>query len=216
MNLRISGLAVALAAFALACASTESQSRGTGAMSTGTEPGSGQGSQASAGQQGAAGGAAQDPLMEPGPQIKGHAEDRVVTGQLGEVSPHSVSIRSSQGTTTTLELVPETSIVVEGREGSYSDLQEGQPVRASYANVEGHDVAVEIHAGVGSSRGMGTGTSGEPSGEPSPGGPHGHMGGSTGSSGSMGEPSGSTGSMGEPSGTPPPLPPPDAAPAPQQ
>jgi hypothetical protein len=185
-------------------------------MSTGTEPGSGQGSQASAGQQGAAGGAAQDPLMEPGPQIKGHAEDRVVTGQLGEVSPHSVSIRSSQGTTTTLELVPETSIVVEGREGSYSDLQEGQPVRASYAKVEGHDVAVEIHAGVGSSRGMGTGTSGEPSGEPSPGGPHGHMGGSTGSSGSMGEPSGSTGSMGEPSGTPPPLPPPDAAPAPQQ
>lgn len=214
MNFRISGLAVALAALALACASTESQSRETGAMST--EPGSSsrQGSQASAGQQGSAGSAAQDPLMEPGPQIKSHAEDEVVTGQLGQVSPHSVSIQSSQGTTKTLEIVPETSIVVEGREGTYADLQEGQPVRASYAMVEGHEVAVEIHAGVGTggrSSGMGTGTSGDQSGSSAPSGPHGHTGGSTGSSGTMGGSSDSpSGHHGEPAGTPPPLPPPDA------
>jgi hypothetical protein len=200
MNFRVGGLAAGLA-FSIACASTGSQSSGTGAMSS-TEPGERrQGSQASAGQ---------DPIMQPGPQVKGHAEDQVITGQLGQVSPHSVSIQSSQGDTTTLELVPETSILVEGRDGTYADLQEGQPVRASYATVEGHDVAVEIHAGVGmgsASGQAGPGMSGH-HGEPSSG--------SSGSSGQVGGSStGSSGQHGEPSTIPPPLAPPDASPRPQ-
>jgi hypothetical protein len=148
----VAGLAVTLA-----CASSGSQSRETGAMATPSSDSSRQGSAA-------ASTTGQDPIMQPGPQVKGHAEDQVVTGLLGQVSPHTISIQSSVGDTTTLEIVPETSIVVEGRDGTYADLREGQPVRASYANVEGHDVAVEIHAGVSSATGgtMGTTGSGMP------------------------------------------------------
>jgi hypothetical protein len=84
--------------------------------------------------------------MEPGPAVKGHAEDRLLSGQVTQVSGSSLVVQSDTGGPRTLEIVPETSISVDGLDASRSDLREGQEVRASYSNVDGRDVAVEIHA----------------------------------------------------------------------
>ena len=45
------------------------------------------------------------------------------------------------------QVVPQTTVQVDGQDARSADLQEGQPVRASYTDSEGRDVAVEIHAG---------------------------------------------------------------------
>jgi hypothetical protein len=153
MNASMRKLALLLAV-AAGCSTTGSGSRDTTAGTAGT--GSTTGSQASTG-----GSAGQDPLMQPGPAVKGHAEDRVVSGQVGQVSAGSLVVQSDQGDARLLEIVPETAVTLDGREATYAELQQGQPVRASFSNVEGHDVAVEIHASslAGSSAG-GLGTSG--------------------------------------------------------
>jgi hypothetical protein len=88
-------------------------------------------------------GAAGDPLMRPGPDIKGHASDQVVSGDVTAVSASSVSIETDTGTRV-LEIAPETSITVDGEEATFAELAEGEPVRASYSEVEGRDVAVAI------------------------------------------------------------------------
>jgi hypothetical protein len=93
----------------------------------------------------------QDPLVEPGPAIKGHASDQLVSGEIGEVSGSWLTISSYAGDETMLEIAPETTITIDGMEASAADLEEGQPVRASYSEVEGHAVAVEIEAGEDSS-----------------------------------------------------------------
>jgi len=160
MRVRVIAFAVPLAV-GMACTTSGSQARGSGSTPTassgtqgsdttsttaqGSTTSSGQGSQASSGAQGAQG--ALDPLMEPGPAIKGHASDQIVAGEIGDVSSDTVSIQSVQGDTTTLEIVPQTSIKIDGRDATYAELEEGQQVRASFNQVEGRDVAVEIDVG---------------------------------------------------------------------
>jgi hypothetical protein len=206
MNVHIRKLAFAMA-LAAGCMSSGSQSRGTteGTPTSSAEPqgsSGAQGSQASTGtQRPQSGTAGQEPLMEPGPAIKGHAEDQVVSGQVGRVSAFSLVIESDSRGSTTLEIVPETTIVVNGQDGTYAELQEGQPVRASYSEVEGHDVAVEIQvqgtrsgsAGSTSGGDLGTGSSGSGSSAPdSSSGP--------GSSGDTSPGSSTPGSSADPSG----------------
>jgi hypothetical protein len=138
----------------------------------------------------ASGSPAQDPIMEPGPSIKAHASDQIVNGVIAEVSEDSVAIESEQGDTKTLTVVPQTTIQVDGEEASFDDLEEGQPVRASFNQVEGEDVAVEIRAGDTSS-----GTAGVDSGGPAD--AAGSVGGADmGAGASPGSSGGSTGSGG--------------------
>ena len=147
MNARVIGTTIAVV-LAMACKTSGSQSSAGGSTQTSSSGTSTeqQGSQASsAGQEGSQPGAtAQDPLMKPGPAIKGHSSDQVVSGAIGHVSPYSVSIVSDRGDTTTLEIVPQTTITVGGTDASSTDLAEGQPVRASFNEVDGQDVAVQI------------------------------------------------------------------------
>jgi hypothetical protein len=160
MNLRTVGVAVAVV-LAMACKTSGSNASGGTRTSSAGEPSSTQSPPSGAT-------AGQDPLMQPGPDIKGHASDQVVSGSVGRVSSHEVAIVSDLGDTVVLEVVPETAITIEGMDADSADLQEGQPVRASFNNVEGQDVAVEIRALPSSSRGssgsLGTGSSGPSSG----------------------------------------------------
>jgi hypothetical protein len=80
-----------------------------------------------------------------------------------KLSQRSIEIRSEMGEAKTLQLAPETSFLIDGRDGRRTDLQEGQEVRASYSEVEGKDVAVEIRAGHGAGTGSGSGQSGSSS-----------------------------------------------------
>jgi hypothetical protein len=75
--------------------------------------------------------------------VKGHASDEVVAGEIGAVTGTSVAIETAPGTRV-LEIAPETSITVDGEEATVAELEEGQPVRASFSAVQGRDVAVEI------------------------------------------------------------------------
>ncbi|ABS28085.1 hypothetical protein [Anaeromyxobacter sp. Fw109-5] len=79
--------------------------------------------------------------------LKGHASDRVLMGKVESVSGRSLSIQSDMGDSRTLEIVPETIITVDGREGSSADIREGQPIRASFNEQDGKQVAVKIEAG---------------------------------------------------------------------
>jgi hypothetical protein len=85
--------------------------------------------------------------MEPGPAIKGHASDRIVSGKIDEVSGTSLTISSHLGDRKVLKVAPETSITIDGMDGSLADVEEGQPVRASYNQADGQDVAVAIEVG---------------------------------------------------------------------
>jgi Cu/Ag efflux protein CusF len=89
---------------------------------------------------------------------KAHSDDQVVTGKVTKVSSRSIAIKSEMGEEKTLELVPQTSVKVDGQDASHADLKEGQEVRASFNQVEGRDVAVEIEAGMSSGSTGSTGT----------------------------------------------------------
>jgi Cu/Ag efflux protein CusF len=94
---------------------------------------------------------------------KAHSDDQTVTGKVTKVSLRSIAIKSEMGEEKTLQLVPQTSVKVDGQDATHSDLKEGQEVRASFNQVDGRDVAVEIEAGVstgssGSMQGGSTGT----------------------------------------------------------
>lgn len=119
------------------------QPSSTGAQAPGSA-GAGTSSSPSSSDAQAAGRAAQDPIMHPGPPVKAHAEDQVVRGVISDVSEDTVSIESDLGVTRTLTIVPQTTIRVNGEDASYDNLSEGQPVRAAFSDVEGEDVAVEI------------------------------------------------------------------------
>jgi hypothetical protein len=134
MHARSIALAVPLV-LGMACTSTRSQSDRTASATpapTASEP---------------TAASPRDPLSVPGPAIKGHAEDQVVSGTISSVSGDSLSIRSAVGETKQLQIAPETAVKVDGRDASHASLQEGQPVRASFSEVEGREVAVEIRAG---------------------------------------------------------------------
>lgn len=89
----------------------------------------------------------QDPLFQSGPSEQGHAGDAVVAGRIAEVTNDTLSVRTSQGETHTLQIVPETEVQLDGRDASPDDLAEGAPVRASFDVVDGEQVAVKVHAG---------------------------------------------------------------------
>lgn len=91
--------------------------------------------------------------------LKAHSDDDVISGTISKVSGHSLTISSDDGNQHTLQLVPQTSVMVNGQEAQTTDLQEGQPVRASFSSVEDRDVAVDVRAGSAS----GTGQSASPS-----------------------------------------------------
>jgi hypothetical protein len=113
-------------------------------------PGSDTGSTASAQSDEASGStASKDPIIEQGDPVKGHAEDSVVSGKIARVLRRSVVIVSDSGDQSSLLIVPETTIEVDGRDAHRSDLQEGQDVRASFDEVNGRNVAVRIRAGSG-------------------------------------------------------------------
>lgn len=98
------------------------------------------------GQQASAAGAT-DPMMQPGPAVQGHAGDRVVVGRVASAGQDSVSISTDSGDTRTLRIVPETTVQLNGQDVSGAELQEGLPVRASFDQVSGEDVAVQVWAG---------------------------------------------------------------------
>lgn len=80
--------------------------------------------------------------------LKGHASDQVVMGTVASVSSGSLSISSDMGgAARTLQVVPETIITVDGREGRIADIKEGEQIRASFNEQDGRNVAVKIEAG---------------------------------------------------------------------
>jgi Cu/Ag efflux protein CusF len=133
MNVRVIAVAAA-AVLAAGCKTSGSQSRG----------GTAQASPPSDAQGGAAGQAGHDPLVEPGPEIKAHASDQIVSGQIGEVSPSSVTVETDLGDMKVLEIAAETEITVAGHDATAAELQEGQQVRASFNEVDGREVAVKL------------------------------------------------------------------------
>lgn len=153
MNVRAVALAVPLV-FGIACQHASKQGRTETASSP--QPAAQQ-PQASTGQ---------DPMMQPGPSIQGHASDEIVVGRITVLSPDAVSIETEQGVTKTLSVVPQTTVELDGREATFDELAEGQPVRASFNEVQGEEIAVKIRAdakttapdtGLGSSGSTGTG-----------------------------------------------------------
>jgi hypothetical protein len=76
-------------------------------------------------------------------------------GTVQKVSKKSIDIQASGGEKTTLRIVPETLVTVDGQSAKSSQIKEGQEVRASYNTVEGKPTAVRIEAGM-SSSGMGS------------------------------------------------------------
>lgn len=131
MHVRSIALAVPLV-LGMACTSTRSQSDRTASAST-PAPSASQ--------------PTRDPMVVPGPEIKGHSEDQIVSGTISSVSGDSLSIQSDRGETKQLHIAPETAVKVDGQDASHASLQEGQPVRASFSELEGREVAVEIRAG---------------------------------------------------------------------
>jgi len=73
------------------------------------------------------------------------------------VSSGSLSISSDMGgAARTLQVVPETIITVDGREGRIADIKEGEQIRASFNEQDGRNVAVKIEAGPMTGGHMGT------------------------------------------------------------
>jgi hypothetical protein len=92
---------------------------------------------------------------------KAHSDDRTVTGKVTRISEDSLAIDSDMGMEKTLQLVPQTSVTIDGQDAHRTDLKEGQEIRASFNTVDGEDIAVEIEAHQsGSMQGGSTGTSG--------------------------------------------------------
>ncbi len=90
-------------------------------------------------------GTAHDPLMVQDHQpIKAHASDKVLSGTISTAGSHSISVKSDDGRTTTLVIVPETSITKNGEDVQRSMLHEGDQIHASYNEMQGDDIAVVI------------------------------------------------------------------------
>jgi hypothetical protein len=138
----------------------------TGAMSRPSDENRQAAAQEQQGQQQAAGGGAatgrRDPLMQPGPAVQGHAEDQIVNGRVAAATDSSVTIETEQGDKRTLQIVPQTTVQLDGQDASGADLAEGVPVRASFDTVDGQEVAVKVQAGdtgTGNAASQGTGSS---------------------------------------------------------
>jgi hypothetical protein len=77
---------------------------------------------------------------------RGHADDKLVDGRLSAVSEDEITIRSEAGEQK-LKIVPQTAVTLDGKEAQRSELKEGLPVRASFLEHGGEQVAVRIEAG---------------------------------------------------------------------
>jgi hypothetical protein len=86
------------------------------------------------------------PGMHGAGEVRGHRDDEVVRGRLSAVSGDEVTIRSRQGERK-LKIVPQTVVTVDGKDAERSQLKEGQPVRASFLEQGGQQVAVKIEVG---------------------------------------------------------------------
>lgn len=80
--------------------------------------------------------------------VMAHSDDQVVSGRISQLSSDSVTITNDVGDDTTLKLVPQTTVSVDGSDASVDELKEGQPVRASFNQAEDENVAVQIQAGL--------------------------------------------------------------------
>jgi hypothetical protein len=69
-----------------------------------------------------------------------------VHGRLSAVSEDEITIRSEAGEQK-LKIVPQTAVTLDGEEAQRSELKEGLPVRASFLEHGGEQVAVRIEAG---------------------------------------------------------------------
>ncbi len=130
MKLSAIALAIPLAAVGFACRTSSSQHAAGQTASGGQAPTATSGAPASG-------------------DVRAHAGDRVVTGTVSNVNPDFLTITTSSGDQTTLVVDPRTTVLLDGREAHLRDLQEGQPVRASFHDFGGEPTAVEIRAGRG-------------------------------------------------------------------
>ncbi len=87
----------------------------------------------------------QQATAQPG-EAKEHEGHQVIMGRVTRMSESSVSIQPILGAERTLEIVPQTTVKVDGRETTPLDIREGQEVRASFDEVDGRGVAVEIES----------------------------------------------------------------------
>ncbi len=93
-----SAIALAVLVLGAACQHGSSSSgTGAGTASAGAPDASQGAQQPSGGGAQASGPLSQDPIMEPGPSIKAHASDDIVSGVISDVSGDAVSIESDRG-----------------------------------------------------------------------------------------------------------------------
>jgi hypothetical protein len=81
-----------------------------------------------------------------GSDARGHANDKIVSGRLSAISGDEITIRSRAGEQK-LKIVPQTALTLDGRDAQRSELKEGLPVRASFLEHGGAQIAVRIEAG---------------------------------------------------------------------
>jgi hypothetical protein len=98
--------------------------------------------------------------------MKGHGNDRTVTGKLSKVSGDSITIESGKGERHELKLVGQTMIRMDGKDASRAQLKEGQEVRASFSEQGGQPVAVRIEAGAAGKDATGKGGTGSAGAKP--------------------------------------------------
>jgi hypothetical protein len=80
--------------------------------------------------------------------VRDHAGDKIVRGRLSAVSADEITILSGSSEQK-LKIVPQTALTLDGKEVQRSELKEGLPVRASFLEHGGEQIAVRIEAGRG-------------------------------------------------------------------
>jgi hypothetical protein len=78
--------------------------------------------------------------------LAAHSDDQIVTGKITRLTPQSVTISTPDGQDKVLDVVPQTSVLVDGKDADRTALVEGLPARAAFSNDGDRDVAVTIYA----------------------------------------------------------------------
>jgi Cu/Ag efflux protein CusF len=126
-------------------ASAGASGTATGSASGSTDMGMGAGAAGAAGTMGSSSGTMSGD-MPAGGDLKAHESDDMVSGTVQKVSKKSIAIQGTGGQMTSLQLVPETLVTVDGQDAKPTQLREGQEVRASFNTVGGKQTAVKIEA----------------------------------------------------------------------
>ena len=74
------------------------------------------------------------------------SQPRDVQGSLVDTRNNQISLRTDDSQTLRLDVTGNTSVRLDGREASLSQLQPGSDVRASYQMIDGHPKALQIDA----------------------------------------------------------------------